>query len=740
MTIPSTPRRAGPYLGTGALVSYSFSFKTFDKTEVAVVVADTNGNESTLVVDSTVLVTLNPDQTALPGGTVQYAVAGVATALPTGYSLTVLSAVEYQQATQLPSGGNYRAEVVEQAMDALAVQIQQQQEVISRALVFSPTDADGSALPSASVRADRLLGFDSAGRVVTVVPSSGSAAALAADLASTSNASKGAGQEGYNPNLAYQAWRTGAALNDMQAQMIWFISSEAERAAIKAGTSTTDHTATIQGAIALVGARGLNFGASGWRWNVSASLTPVSGATYSGKAKLRAINAAAITGAIFRASSAVSRVTIADLELDCNGDSTGANYGVWLTGGTDNRLERVYVHDSRQAGIAMEGEQRFDVLDCRVANCGRATSVTGGAATDNHGIMLYTVGATAMRDFEVSGNIVTSAYRKGITTYSSSPGTVIAGIIGGNTVQGCGVVPMSGGGIYLANAAATTDQDGITLFGNNCSGNYVDYQIATCKRVAGSANLSRNAVAQGVSIEACTDAALPGFMVSDAGTDGMLVKDSNQIALGTIEIRRSNRTSAANGAGLHLNNSTFCSVSPGSLIYDETPLQKYGILEDGTSDNNDLVGITVVGAVTSLYSTGANTRFGGRSGRNTGFGVATPRNTLDIDGGLSFSEQAITLANGANQNVAMPSKAGILISNAPTGAYNIGGLQGGHAGRRVTLINYTGFAMTLNHQDAGSAAANRFTLPGSANKVVPVQGAVELVYSTIGGGAWFVIG
>lgn len=565
--------------------------------------------------------------------------------------------------------------------------------------------------------------------------------AFLADFADDTDAAKGAGLGGFSPSLNYIARTFGAALNDQQAQMMWFITSEAERAAIMAGTSTTDHTATIQDAITTAGSRGLNFGAAGWRWNISASLVPVSGATYSGKAKIRAINAAAITGAIFRAASAVSRVTIQDLELDANGDNNGANYGIWLTGGSYNVVERVYVHDSRQAGIAIESESGTDVLDCSIINCGRATSVSGGAATDNHGLMIFSSGATATREIEARGNLVVSAYRKGITTYSASPGTIVNVVISGNVVRTCGVTPSSGGGIYIANAVATTDQDAITLTGNICDGNYVNYEIANAKKVSGSGNVSKASVAQGVVVTTCVDGSLPGFNVSDSGTDGLLLDACSQIVIGPIEIRRSNRTAAANGAGLHLSDSTYSTVSAGSVIYDETPLQKYAVLEDGASDYNDLSGVTVSGALTALYSmVGTNTRVSGRTGRNTGVAKDLPLNTLHIGGGLTIDEQALTLANGANQNVAMPTNAGTLISNAPTGAYNIGGLQGGHAGRRITLVNYTGFAMTLNHQDAGSTAANRFTLASSANKVVPTLGGVELVYSTIGGGAWFVIG
>lgn len=162
MTVPSTPRRAGPYYGTGVLVAYPFTFKTFDKHDLRVVVADAGGVETDLVVDSSVLIALNADQNANPGGSLQYAVSGVAAALPAGYSLVILSALGYAQQADLPEGGSYRAAAVEQGLDALAIQIQQVIEQIYRTLTLSPlvgADVDATLPPP---QADRLIGWNSA--------------------------------------------------------------------------------------------------------------------------------------------------------------------------------------------------------------------------------------------------------------------------------------------------------------------------------------------------------------------------------------------------------------------------------------------------------------------------------------------------------------------------------------------------------------------------------------------------
>lgn len=140
MTVPSTARRAGPFTGSGSLVSYPFTFKIFEKGDVQVTIADTNGIETVLTVDSTVLVTVNVDQDATPGGSVQYAVGGVPTALPLGYTLVITSeGLQYEQTADLPTGGNFSAIVVENALDRQMMLTQNLRDSIGRVLQLSAT-------------------------------------------------------------------------------------------------------------------------------------------------------------------------------------------------------------------------------------------------------------------------------------------------------------------------------------------------------------------------------------------------------------------------------------------------------------------------------------------------------------------------------------------------------------------------------------------------------------------------
>ena len=145
MTIPATTRKAGPFTGNGSNTAFPFTFKVFTATDVAVIKADVDGVESTLTLDSDYSVTLNSDQDATPGGTVTYPISG--SPLPSTDKLSIKGDVDYQQGTDIPTGGDFNPVVLENALDSLSMQIQQVQEAVSRAAVVPITSAaDAEAL------------------------------------------------------------------------------------------------------------------------------------------------------------------------------------------------------------------------------------------------------------------------------------------------------------------------------------------------------------------------------------------------------------------------------------------------------------------------------------------------------------------------------------------------------------------------------------------------------------------
>lgn len=208
MTIPSTTRRAGPFYGpmaSGAQIP--FSFKVFAATDIAVTIADADGVETAGVLNSNYLVTLNADQTTSPGGYIQYAVGGVVSALPTGYTVAINGAREYSQDTQLTQGSNFNPISVERAFDVLTILVQQLKDAYDRTAkitVLSPSGTDTTLpIPEAS----SVIGWNEDGTALRNYPpdTSFSTALLESQLASVLNVLQG------DAKLGVQLVATGAA-------------------------------------------------------------------------------------------------------------------------------------------------------------------------------------------------------------------------------------------------------------------------------------------------------------------------------------------------------------------------------------------------------------------------------------------------------------------------------------------------------------------------------------------------
>lgn len=128
MTISSETRKAGPFLGTGAVSEYPFDFKVFAAADLLVVMADELGAETELVLNSDYTVTLNADQDASPGGEVT-----LTDPLPGNHVLVITSDMEALQPMDLTNQGAFYPNVVDDALDRLTILIQQVEEKVTRA-------------------------------------------------------------------------------------------------------------------------------------------------------------------------------------------------------------------------------------------------------------------------------------------------------------------------------------------------------------------------------------------------------------------------------------------------------------------------------------------------------------------------------------------------------------------------------------------------------------------------------
>lgn len=177
MTIPSTVRRAGPLLGTGAQTTWPFTFKVFAESDIAVTIADSDGVETPLTLGVDYSVALNANQETSPGGTVTYPISG--SPLPVGSVLAIVGDLDYDQPLDLPSGGNFSPIALENQLDRATMQIQQLDEEMSRTAKLPVTSAEDAD----SLVADIVRLADSVDNIDTVAGSADAVDTVAADIA-----------------------------------------------------------------------------------------------------------------------------------------------------------------------------------------------------------------------------------------------------------------------------------------------------------------------------------------------------------------------------------------------------------------------------------------------------------------------------------------------------------------------------------------------------------------------------
>ena len=180
MTISSTVRIAGPFTGNGVTTTFPFAFKVFTSADL-LVVRETiaTGIETTLVIVTDYTVTLNADQNGSPGGSVV-----LLSALAATYTLTITSAVEVLQPTDLTNQGGFYPEVITDALDRATIQIQQLADSVTRSIKIPLSDELplNMDVPTVALRQGKYLAFDATGEP-TASAGTGTDNTLRTDLA-----------------------------------------------------------------------------------------------------------------------------------------------------------------------------------------------------------------------------------------------------------------------------------------------------------------------------------------------------------------------------------------------------------------------------------------------------------------------------------------------------------------------------------------------------------------------------
>lgn len=138
MTISTSNRRAGPYLGDGTQREFPFTFKVFNAGDVRAFVADSQGRERALTYGADYRVTLHDNQEAHPGGLLR-----LNEALATDHKMAIISAMAIAQPVVFTNQGGFYPSVLNDSLDRLTINMQQLEEILSRCMVGSVNSSGG---------------------------------------------------------------------------------------------------------------------------------------------------------------------------------------------------------------------------------------------------------------------------------------------------------------------------------------------------------------------------------------------------------------------------------------------------------------------------------------------------------------------------------------------------------------------------------------------------------------------
>lgn len=191
------------YVANGVTTVFAYGFQVINASDLVVKV---DGVLKTLTADYTL-----SGVGSASGGTVTFLSAPTSLAVVAIYRSSVIQRTQDYQGT-----GDFLAGTFNGDFDRLWLVLQ---ELYSGPAGFgrmlkAPPGETLTDLPAAASRANMVQAYDSAGQPTVQVPSTGSAADVLTQLASTTDATKGARLSGYNPALAYATGSVGIKLKE----------------------------------------------------------------------------------------------------------------------------------------------------------------------------------------------------------------------------------------------------------------------------------------------------------------------------------------------------------------------------------------------------------------------------------------------------------------------------------------------------------------------------------------------
>lgn len=503
MTV-STEVSHNEYTGNGVTTTFPYTFRILNKADLVVQTLDTNGNITTLVMDTTYTVT---GVGSYSGGSII-----LPSPLASGWLITIDRELDVVQETDLRNQGKFFAEVHENAFDYLTMLIQQCFGWARRALLKPNAlskyyDAKQNQI---SNLADPKLGQDATNLRTTTALDNG-VRQYAEQLVATVSPGSGTG--------AFQQFGAGAIFRTFQSKMRERVSA-LDFGAIPDGTNPAEETRTLQRAIDAVYANGggvVDLGPLTWTLAPS-SLSEVYDnfgvpflASWCGIVVRKGVSLEGQVGKTKIASADANITLIAlvapdtqklsGLEL-AGGWSPGvaaSGHGIFqlgTAGGADiscNRVifEDLYIHNVASYGI---GLQNGNPRDCHFNNI--RTDMTGADGLD----------------LKARGNLTLPAYANSVNNVWASRM--------GMRLDGCSGVDMRG--IWHASNINVTD------FGGDATRSYTGIRFRT------------KPVSSDPGIEVANKSTLNGFTI--VPTPGVVAASLNGVECGSDDVHISNGT------------------------------------------------------------------------------------------------------------------------------------------------------------------------------------------------------
>jgi hypothetical protein len=225
-----------------------------------------------------------------------------------GTLVTIYRDTKLTRSTDYQTSGDLPATVVNADFDRLWFALQ---EIYSGGkgtptALRVPSGETINALPAAAARASYYLGFDGTGQPALLLPATGTAAALALDLASRASATKGGGLVGYDASLSYASGTVGAKMRE-------FISVKDFGAV---GDGVTDDSTAVQNALNA----SLHVFVPPGTYKIGTPLTLQSGQTVEGLG--RPLLKASVNGKHVMGGTGLANVSLQGLRFQGNGSAT----------------------------------------------------------------------------------------------------------------------------------------------------------------------------------------------------------------------------------------------------------------------------------------------------------------------------------------------------------------------------------------------------------------------------------